>query len=158
MSYDLAILGGGPAGVAAGVYASRKRLRAVLITDSFGGQSIVSPDIQNWVGTVSISGEQLAKDLKTHLIKYKEDVVDVVERERVAEISKGKDGFDVKTSSGKNFQAKTVLVATGSHRRKLEIPGANEFENKGVTYCASCDGPLFSGQDTVIIGGGHAAL
>jgi len=158
-TYDLAILGGGPAGVAAGVYASRKRLKTVFLTESFGGQSVVSSGIENWIGTINIPGEELAKQLKEHLLHYAGDIVDVKEGERVARVEKGGDGtFIVKTESGKAFSTKTVLITTGSRRRKLEIPGAAEFDNKGLTYCATCDGPLFSGKDVVVVGGGNAAF
>ena len=155
--FDLAIIGGGPAGVAAGVYASRKRLKTLFLTKDFGGQSTVSPDIQNWIGTISISGEKLAEDLKKHLKAYAGDIVDIHEGEYVLKVNKEGESFTVQTDKN-TYQAKTVLVATGSVRRKLEIPGAKEFENKGITYCATCDGPLFSDKDVVVIGGGNAAF
>lgn len=157
MTYDLAILGGGPAGVAAGVYASRKRLKTIFITETWGGQSTVSEGIQNWIGTVSISGPQLAIDLQKHLESYAGDTVDIHGDERIETIMKHDGGFSVKTNKGE-YVAKTVLIATGSTRRKLEIPGAEEFEHKGITYCASCDGPLFADQDVAVIGGGNAAF
>lgn len=154
--YDLAIIGGGPAGVSAGVYAARKQLKTVLITPEFGGQSIVSDDIQNWIGTISIKGADLAKNLENHLMAYAGNFVDV-KKEYVENISGKYGDFEVKTNGG-SYKAKTVLVATGSTRRKIEIPGADEFEHKGLTYCASCDGPLFAGQDVVVLGGGNAAF
>jgi alkyl hydroperoxide reductase subunit F len=157
MIYDLAILGGGPAGVAAGVYASRKRLKTVLITESFGGQSIDSTGIENWIGTINIPGTQLAEDLKKHLLAYAKDSVDIHEGERVTLVSKTDSGFSIQTNNG-TYDAKTVLVTTGSSRRKLDIRVAKEFENKGITYCASCDGPLFSDQDVMVIGGGNAGF
>ncbi|MDD5051068.1 MAG: FAD-dependent oxidoreductase [Candidatus Pacebacteria bacterium] len=157
MIYDLAIIGGGPAGAAAAVYAARKRLKTVFITESFGGQSVVSTDIQNWIGTVSISGDKLAKDLEAHTRAYAEDIVDIKTGERAENITKTASGFSVKTGRA-SYEAKTVLIATGSTRRKLQVPGAEEFENKGITYCASCDGPLFADQDVVVIGGGNAAF
>jgi len=156
--YDLAIIGGGPAGVAAGVYASRKQLKTIFIAKEFGGQSIVSPDIQNWIGTTSISGNDLAKNLEEHLKAYAGNVVDIEKGALVAKVEKKDDHFVVQTDNGKSYEAKTVLVATGSTRRKLEVPGAKEFDNKGLTYCASCDGPLFAGKDVAVIGGGNAAL
>ncbi len=155
--YDLIIIGGGPAGTAAGVYASRKRLKTLFLTKDFGGQSTVSEDIQNWIGTISIKGMELAENFKKHLLAYAHDVVTVKEGEYVEKVSKSDGGFSVKTNSG-TYTAKTVLVTTGSHRRKLEIPGAAEYENKGITYCASCDGPLFSDQDVMVIGGGNAGF
>ncbi|HZS42739.1 MAG TPA: FAD-dependent oxidoreductase [Candidatus Paceibacterota bacterium] len=155
--YDLAIIGGGPAGVAAGVYAARKRLKTVLIAKEIGGQSNVSGDIQNWIGTVSISGIDLATSFRKHLLAYAEDVVDLKEGILVKSIEKSGNGFVVKTTGG-DFETKTVLVTVGSTRRKIAVPGATEFENKGITYCATCDGPLFASQDVVVIGGGNAAF
>jgi alkyl hydroperoxide reductase subunit F len=156
--YDLAIIGGGPAGAAAGVYAARKKLRTVLITDEFGGQSIVSPDVQNWVGDISISGQELATKLEQHVKAYADDCVDIVERSRVSDLAGGNSGFTVTTDSEEQYRAKTVLIATGAHRRKLHVPGAAEYEQKGVTYCASCDAPMFSGMDVAVIGGGNAGF
>jgi alkyl hydroperoxide reductase subunit F len=157
--YDLAIIGGGPAGVAAGVYASRKQLKTVFIAESFGGQSIVSDGIENWIGDIKISGVDLAKKLENHLTEYAGEFVDIKKGERVAEITGDKEsGFTIKTNKDSEFKAKSVLVATGSSRRRLPIPGADELEHKGLTYCATCDGPLFSGKDVVVIGGGNSAL
>ena len=167
MTYDLAIIGGGPAGVAAGVYAARKKLRTVFITFDFNSQSAVSDNIQNWIGTVSIRGEDLTKNLRAHLEAYAGDVLEIKTGEMVVDIQKSTSGntkeegrseiFNIKTDAGE-YQAKTVLVATGGQRRKLEVPGAAEFEHKGLTYCASCDGPLFAGQDVVVVGGGNAGF
>ncbi|HJN62748.1 MAG TPA: FAD-dependent oxidoreductase [Candidatus Paceibacterota bacterium] len=156
--YDLIIIGGGPAGSAAGVYAARKKLKTLFLTVDFGGQSVVSADIQNWIGTISISGDKLAKDLKEHVLAYAKDVLDLKEGVRVSKIEKTGETFKVSTEKGENFESKTVLVATGADRRKLKVPGAAEFENKGITYCASCDGPLFVDKDVVVIGGGNAGF
>lgn len=155
--YDLIIAGGGPAGVAAGVYAARKKLKTLFIAPEFGGQSVVSEGIENWIGTIKIPGAELAKSLKDHLLAYADKSVLIKEGEKVLDIQKSKDGFIVSTEKEK-YETKTILIATGSHRRKLEIPGAKEFDNKGLTYCASCDGPLFADQDVAVIGGGNAAL
>lgn len=157
MIYDLAIIGGGPAGVAAGVYASRKRLKTILITEGFGGQSIVSENIQNWIGTPSIKGEDLAKNLESHLRTYAEDIVDIRTGSKVKAIEKADRHFRI-TTEQESFEAKTMLVASGSHRRKLEVVGAEKFEHKGITYCASCDGPLFADQDVAVVGGGNSAF
>ena len=162
MLYDLIIIGGGPAGVSAGVYAARKKLKTLLITPDFGGQSSVSEGIENWIGTVKISGSELAENLKKHLLAYAGDSVTVNEEyvkdiQPSPRVTLGETGFFVTTDKTVH-ESKTILIAAGSLRRKLEIPGAKEFDNKGVTYCASCDGPLFAGADVVIIGGGNAAL
>jgi len=156
--YDLIIIGGGPAGIAAGVYASRKQLKTLFITKEWGGQSIVSPDIQNWIGTKNISGDQLAKDLENHLKAYAGEFVTVVANALATGIEKNADGFVVTTDTFQTYSGKAVFVGTGSKRRKLTVPGADTFDNKGLTYCATCDGPLFSGMDVAVIGGGNAAF
>jgi len=158
MQYDTIIIGGGPAGVAAGIYAARKHLKTVLIAEEIGGQSTVSEGIENWVGSSRISGADLAKSFRTHLEAVKSDKLELALGERVVSLSKVDGGFSAKTKSGKEFTAKTVLIASGAGRRKLVVPGADKFENKGVTYCASCDGPLFSGMDVAVIGGGNAGF
>lgn len=156
--YDLAIVGGGPAGVSAAVYAARKRLKTVLITDDWGGQSTVSPEIQNWIGETGISGSDLAKKLKSHVEAYQGEWLEIHSPHRAASVKDIDGGVEITTSSGSAFQAKTMLIATGSNRRKLQAPGADQFEHKGLTYCASCDGPLFADTDVAVIGGGNAAF
>ena len=164
---ELIIIGGGPAGAAAAVYAARKQLKSTLIVGEFGGQSTVSDDIQNWIGTPHISGADLAKSLEAHVNEYKADVIDIKKGLWVKNITKttdaqGKNVFTVHTKNNagieETFEAKAVLITTGSIRRKLPAIDADKFEHKGVTYCASCDGPVFSGQDVVVVGGGNAAL
>jgi alkyl hydroperoxide reductase subunit F len=155
--YDLAILGGGPAGSAAAVYAARKLLKTVLITKDFGGQSTVSTDIQNWIGTPHLSGEDLAKNLEAH-VRACIGCIDIESGDLAARVVCQDGHFTVTTEKGKTFNAKTVLVATGGTRKKLSVPGAEKFDNKGLTYCASCDGPVFSGQDVAVIGGGNAGF
>jgi alkyl hydroperoxide reductase subunit F len=157
MIYDLAIIGGGPAGVAAGVYAARKQLKTIFITKNWESQSTVSEGIENWIGTIKIPGAKFAKDLEAHLRAYAGNVVDIKVGEGADKVEKTANGFKVTTGKG-SYEAKTVLVATGSMRKKLEVPGADKFEHKGLTYCASCDGPLFSGTDVVVIGGGNAGF
>lgn len=156
--YDLIIIGGGPAGVSAGIYAARKRLKTLLIAYELGGQSTVSEGVQNWIGTVNISGADLAKSLKAHLDAYKADIVEVKEHERITKIEKSDGSFKVMTDANGTYETKTVLITSGSTRRKLEIPGAEKFDGKGITYCASCDGPLFAGKDVVVVGGGNAGF
>lgn len=159
MVYDLIIIGGGPAGTSAGVYASRKQLKTLFITKEWGGQSTVSPDIQNWIGTPSISGDDLAKSLKGHLETYAGEFVTIVGNQHVTEVTKADDGtFSVTLENGETHQALSILIATGSTRRRLPAEGADDFEHKGLTYCASCDGPIFAGQDVAVIGGGNAAF
>ncbi|MBC7836288.1 FAD-dependent oxidoreductase [Acetobacteraceae bacterium] len=155
--HDLAIIGGGPAAIAAGVYAARKHLKTIFIAEAIGGQSIDSQDIQNWIGTPHIAGMAFQKTLESHLREYAGDIVDIKLGERVQKVEKTPDGFSITTPTA-SFEVRAVLIATGGSRKKLEATGALEFENKGVTYCASCDGPLFSGMDVAVVGGGNAGF
>jgi alkyl hydroperoxide reductase subunit F len=156
--HDLIIIGGGPAGIAAAVYAARKRLSSILIAEEVGGQSKVSEGIENWIGTATISGADLAQSLRDHLEAVKGDTVTLDIGEHAISLTKRDGVFSVATQSGKEFAARAVLVASGASRRKLTIPGADTFEHKGLTYCASCDGPLFAGSDVAVIGGGNAGF
>jgi len=156
--YELIILGGGPAGTAAAVYSARKQLKTAIITSEFGGQSIVSELIYNWIGTPEISGQELASNLKKHTLYYKGPFLDIIEGEKIVSITKNENIFTVKSESGKEYTTKTILVATGSGRRKLVAENADKYEHKGITYCASCDGPMFNDQDVLVIGGGNAAF
>ncbi|MES2930314.1 MAG: FAD-dependent oxidoreductase [Patescibacteria group bacterium] len=155
--YDLIILGGGPAGAAGAVYSARKQLKTALITPEFGGQSIVSELIYNWIGTPEISGADLGANLKKHVLYYKGPFLDVIEHEQVIKVEKT-ENITVMTDHGNTYETKALLVATGSGRRKLEAINADTFEHKGITYCASCDGPLFADQDVIVIGGGNAGF
>jgi alkyl hydroperoxide reductase subunit F len=156
--YDLIIIGGGPAGSAAAVYSARKQLKGAIITSEFGGQSMVSELIYNWIGTPEISGMDLAMNLKKHVAYYKGPFLDIIEGEKIISVVKNDKVITIKSESGKEFTSKTILVATGSGRRKLEAINADKYEHKGITYCASCDGPIFEGQDVLVIGGGNAAF
>jgi len=158
MNYDLIIIGGGPAGAAAGVYAARKQIKTALIADNFGGQSVESNEIQNWIGTIAISGMDLAKNLKEHVKFYANGFVDLKEGERVSKVERIENNGFLVTTGKDIYKTKTILIAAGSSRRKLQIPGAEEFEGKGITYCASCDGPFFAGKDVIIVGGGNAGF
>ena len=155
--YDLVIIGGGPAGVAAGVYAARKKLKTLLIAEAIGGQSTDSPDVQNWIGTPHISGMEMAKQLEKHLREYAGDMLELTLGERATAVTKNEGSFSVQTAKT-SYIAQTVFVATGGSRKKLDAAGAAQFEHKGVTYCASCDGPIFAGQDVAVVGGGNAGF
>ncbi len=158
MNYELAIVGGGPAGAAAAVYAARKRLKTVMILEEWGGQSGVSSDIQNWIGTPSISGADLADSLKKHALQYEGEFLTILSPVRATGLTPKATSVEITLSKGQPIQASTVLVTTGANRRKLEVPGATQYDQKGLTYCASCDGPLFADKDAAIIGGGNAAF
>jgi len=156
MTYDLIILGGGPAGIAAGVYAARKRIKTLLISDTFGGQSIVSADVQNFIGIKSISGFDLAQKLEEHL--RAQESIEIVSGDLAESVSEEDSVIKVKTKNGKEFEGKTLLLAVGSKRRKLGIPGEKEFDGTGVAYCGTCDAPLFAGKEVAVVGGGNAGL
>ena len=156
--YDLIIIGGGPAGVAAGVYAARKKLKTLIITKDFGGQSMVSETLENWIGEIIIKGTDLQKKLTDNIKHYKSETFEINEFQSVKSIKKIDDNFEVKNNLEKSFLTKSVLITTGAKRRQLTIKGAKEFEHKGLTYCASCDGPFFTDKDVVVIGGGNSGF
>ena len=163
MLYDVIIIGGGPAGTAAAVYTARKRLKTLLIAEEFGGQSIVSDDIQNWIGDAHISGSDLAKKLEAHVRSFP-DMVEIKSPERAVEVKSIKCqvggricDFEVKTDKGL-YEGKTIILAAGARRRKLGVPGEEQLNGKGVAYCSTCDAPLVAGKDVVVVGGGNAGL
>lgn len=164
MIYDVIIIGGGPAASAAAVYTARKKLKTLLITESFGGQSIVSDDIQNWIGEQHISGFDLAKKFEEHVRAFP-DMVEVKIPERVTGVRSIKClepericDFEVTTESGAVYEGKTIILGAGARRRKLNILGEEQFGGKGVAYCSTCDAPLFSGKRVAVVGGGNAGL
>lgn len=154
MIYDLIIIGAGPAGITASVYAARKRLNFIVITGDIGGQTAVSGDIENYTGYQFITGPELTTKFEEHMRKYG---VEVKENEEVSDIKKNNDNFLVNTKKG-SYEAKTVIVASGKRSRELNVPGEKEFKNHGLTYCATCDGPLFSDKNVAVIGGGNSGL
>ena len=155
--YDLIIIGGGPGGVAAGVYAARKKMKTALITDSFGGQSLVSAGIENWIGTKSISGFDLAKNLEEHL--RAQQGIEIMDGDLVAAVIKKDDGtFSITTKNGVTLETKNILLASGSRRKRLGVPGEDKFDGKGVVFCTTCDAPLFGGKAVAVVGGGNSAL
>jgi len=153
--YDLIIIGGGPAGVSAGVYAARKKIKSLVIADSFGGGSIASDNIENWIGVQSISGLELAQQLEEHLRAQKD--IEIKEN-KVAEITKINSGFLVKIDSGETHQTKTVLICTGGKHRLLNVPGEEKFIGKGVAFCSTCDAPFFKNKDVAVVGAGNTGL
>ncbi len=158
MTYDLIIIGGGPAGTAASVYAARKKLKTLFITSEWGGQSVVSETIYNWIGTVAVSGAELGENFKKHVMANSGVDLEVKEGYKVTNIAKNGPDFVVETENGDKYDTKTILIASGSGRRKLEAKNADRLEHRGLTYCASCDGPIFTDQDVAVIGGGNAGF
>jgi len=155
MLYDLVILGGGPAGIAAGIYAARKKLKTLLIAESFGGQSVVATQINNFIGFKSVSGIEMKNILEEHLRSHEE--IEIKEGARVEKIEKKENNFAISVN-GEQFETKTVLVALGSSYRKLGIPGEKEFTGRGVFYCSTCDAPLMKNKTAVVVGGGNSGF
>lgn len=156
MTYDTVIIGGGPAAVAAGVYCARKRMKTAFIADQIGGQSIVSDGIANWIGDTMLTGVELAKKLETHL-KAQEDI-ELQIPARATAVDKKDKNFVVTTEKGDTFETKTVIITTGGRHRRLNVPGEEKFEGKGVAYCATCDAPFFRDKDVAVVGGGNSGL
>ena len=151
---DLIIIGAGPAGITAAVYAARKKMNLLVISKDIGGQTAWSGDIENYTGYQFVTGPELVAKFEEHMKKYN---IALKENEDVIEIEKKKDKVFVKTDKGE-YEAKTVIIASGKRSMELGVPGEEEFKNKGLTYCATCDGPLFSEKDVAVIGGGNSAL
>jgi alkyl hydroperoxide reductase subunit F len=155
--YDTIIIGGGPAGAAAAVYAARKRLRTLLLTLDFGGQSMVSAGIQNWIGEISITGQELAERLRKHVEAQKDVEINIPAS--VTAVSEGPGCiFEVTTDKGSVYRAKTVIVASGGRRKRLQVPGEDRLEGRGVAYCSTCDAPFFQDRDVAVVGSGNSAL
>ena len=155
--YDTIIIGGGPAGVAAAVYAARKRLKTLLVTEKFGGQSIVSSQIENWIGEVSITGKKLATRLEEHVRAQKE--IEIKAGAKVTEVKELPDCiYEVTTDQDETFRSKTLIVASGGQRKRLNVPGEERLDGKGVAYCTTCDAPFFEDLDVAVVGGGDSAL
>jgi len=155
MLYDLIIVGGGPAGITAGIYAARQKLNTLLITKGFAGQiARKAVAIENYPGFESTSGLELMKKFENHLKKHKIDI----EKETVSKIRKTGKNFLVLTGSKKEFQSKTIIIASGADPRPLEIPGEKEFIGKGISYCVACDAPLYANKRVAVVGGGNSGF
>jgi alkyl hydroperoxide reductase subunit F len=152
--YDLIIIGAGPAGITAAVYAARKKIDTLVVTKDIGGQAALSGDIQNYTGYQFISGPELAEKFEEHMRKFN---FDIRENEEVTKLVTKQNNFLVVTDKN-SYRAKTVIIASGKKSRELGVSGEKEFKNKGLVYCATCDAPLFSEDDVAVIGGGNSAL
>lgn len=152
--YDLIIIGGGPAGITAGIYSARLNLKTLLIAKSFGGQvSNKAVAIENWPGIDSIQGPDLVKKMENHLKGFNIET----KIEEVLKIDKEDGNFIVSTKEDK-YKSRSVVIATGSKYRNLNVPGEKEFTGKGVSICSVCDGPLFKNKIVAVIGGGNAGF
>ena len=156
MIYDTIIIGGGPAGVAAGVYSARKKLKTLIVTESFGGQSTVAENIENWIGSKKISGIEFAKMLEEH-IRTQENV-EIKMPENVVDVKEVPSGWEVTTDKNNSYQARALIVTSGGRRRRLNVLGEDKFEGKGVAYCSTCDAPVFKNKSVAVVGGGDAGL
>lgn len=152
--HDLVIIGAGPAGITAGVYAARKKMDFMVISKDIGGQAAWSGDIENYTGYQFITGPELASKFEEHMRKY--DIV-LNENEEVKEVKKVNSAIVIETDKAK-YEAKSVIIASGKRTKELNAPGEKEFKNRGLTYCATCDAPLFQEKIVAVIGGGNSAL
>jgi alkyl hydroperoxide reductase subunit F len=155
--YDVIIIGGGPAGVTAGIYTARKNLKTLLITKELGGQMIWSADIENYTGFSLIDGASLTQKFREHLLSLKENL-ELLENKEVIALEKNFTSFSVTEKTGKQFFGKTIIIASGKRPKHLGIPGEMEFFGHGVATCATCDAPLYKNKDVAVIGGGNSAL
>jgi len=153
--YELMIVGGGPAGLAASVYAARKRLKTLLLSADIGGQVNWTLGIENYLGYQFIEGPELIDKFQTQVSQFP---IDQKIGYKVSQLEKIEGGFEAITETGNRYQARTAIFATGKRPRKLNVPGEAEFTGRGVTYCAICDGPVFSEQRVAVVGGGNSAL
>lgn len=152
--FDVLVVGGGPAGASAAIYAARKGIRTGMVVDTFGGQVMETLGIENVIGTPYIEGPQLMANVEAHVNQYK---VDLMKGQHAAKIEK-KDVVEVTLENGAVLKSKTAVIATGARWRSINVPGEKEFKNKGVAYCPHCDGPLFEGKDVAVIGGGNSGI
>ena len=152
--HDLIILGAGPAGMTAGVYAARKQLDTLIITENIGGQTTWSSEIENYLGYTYITGPELVAKFEDHLRYFNLRL----EYTKVTRLCKIENGFRIETEDLREFEARAVVIATGKSPRMLNVPGEREFRGRGVTYCSTCDAPLFAGMEVAVIGGGNSGL
>ncbi len=154
MIYDLIIIGGGPAGITAGIYAARKKLNTLLIAKDFFGQTAKTGEIDNWPGSPAISGGALMMNFEKHLKSF---ALDIKEGQTVISVKQGAE-FTVQIESGESFEAKALVVCSGANPKKLGVAGEDKFIGKGVSFCSLCDAPFFQGKSVAIVGGGNSAL
>ncbi len=152
--YDLIIIGAGPAGLTAAIYATRREMKTLIIGRELGGQMIWASEIENYPGFEKVSSLELINKMKEQVLKFGAELIS----DEVKKIEKTEDGHFLLYTNREKFAAKTVLVAMGLSPRRLAVPGETEFNGKGVSYCANCDGPFYRGKTVAVIGGGNSAL
>ncbi|MGL4668069.1 MAG: alkyl hydroperoxide reductase subunit F [Saezia sp.] len=153
--FDVLVVGGGPAGSTAAVYAARKGLRTGVVAQRYGGQVLDTLSIENFISVKETQGPELAAAMEEHVRSYG---VDIMNLQTATQLSKTESGFTVKFDSGAQLHSKTVVIATGARWRDMGVPGESEYRTKGVTYCPHCDGPLFKGKNVAVIGGGNSGI
>ncbi|HJX68649.1 MAG TPA: FAD-dependent oxidoreductase, partial [Dehalococcoidia bacterium] len=153
--YELIIVGAGPAGMTAAVYAARKKLNTALISYDIGGQVLWTTGVENYMGYQFIEGSELMQKFQEQVRQFP---LDMKTGGRVNNLSRTDAGFEVRTDKGENYRARAAIIATGKRPRQLDVPGEEKLRGRGVTYCAICDGPLFAGDNVAVIGGGNSAL
>lgn len=156
-TYDMLIVGGGPAGAAAAVYSARKGIRTGIVAERFGGQVMDTLAIENFISVQETEGPKLAAALEEHVKSYNVDVIDVQTAKRLIPAVNGKP-FRIELESGAELSAKSVVISTGARWRKIGVPGEDQYRNHGVAYCPHCDGPLFKGKHVAVIGGGNSGV
>ena len=155
-AYDVLVVGGGPAGASAAIYAARKGIRTGIVAERFGGQVLDTLSIENFISVKETQGPQLAAALEEHVKQYD---VDIMNSQKAVALREGSDGLkEVELSNGAVLKSKTVILATGARWRDMNVPGETEYRTKGVTYCPHCDGPLFKGKPVAVIGGGNSGI
>ena len=156
-AYDVLIVGGGPAGAAAAVYAARKGIRTGLLAERMGGQTMDTMSIENFISVLETDGPKFAAALEQHAKRYEVDILNLQRADKL--IPAGDDGLvSVELQNGATLKSKTVIVSTGARWREVNVPGEQEYKNKGVAYCPHCDGPLFKGKRVAVIGGGNSGV
>ena len=155
--FDVLVVGGGPAGAAAAIYAARKGIRTGVLAERFGGQVLDTMAIENFISVKATDGPKLAAGLEEHVREYE---VDIMNLQRADALIPGVEGapIEVRTASGAVLKAKSVIIATGARWREMNVPGEREYRGKGVAYCPHCDGPLFKGKRVAVIGGGNSGV
>ncbi|WP_081167277.1 alkyl hydroperoxide reductase subunit F [Lactococcus garvieae] len=152
--YDVLVVGGGPAGASAAIYAARKGIRTGILAEKFGGQPLETLGIENFIGTTYTEGPKLVAQLEEHVKSYP---ADIMKTQKAVKLEKN-DLLEVTLENGAVLQSKTVVLSTGARWRSLGIPGEEEFKNKGIAYCPHCDGPIFAGQRVAVVGGGNSGI
>jgi alkyl hydroperoxide reductase subunit F len=152
--YDVLVVGGGPAGASAAIYAARKGIRTGIVAERFGGQILDTLSIENFISVKATEGPKLAQALEEHVKEYNIDVIDLQRAKRLEK----KDLFEIELENGAVLKSKSVIISTGARWRNVNVPGEQELKNKGVAYCPHCDGPLFAGKDVAVIGGGNSGV